>query len=74
MTGGRLKELAAIILIGEGVIWALRPRPHVRLWQFGPKGCRKFIGELAKRPNLNRALGATEAGLGLWWALRPASG
>lgn len=70
MIGRRFKEVAAIFLIGEGVVRALAPRSYMRLWAFGPKRYRNFIEAGAKRPNLARAVSAAEAGLGLWWALR----
>ena len=73
MIGRRFKEIAAIMMIGEGIIGALIPRRHVRLWDFGPKRYRKFIKASAKRPNLVRIASAAEAGLGIWWALRQAS-
>ncbi len=73
MTGRRFKEIAAIMMIGEGIIGALIPRRHMRLWEFGPKRYRKFIKASAKRPNLVRIASAAGAGLGLWWALRQAS-
>lgn len=73
MVGKRFKEIAAIIMIGEGIIGALIPGRHVRLWEFGPKRYRNFIKASAKRPNLFRIASAAEAGLGVWWALRQAS-
>ena len=73
MTGRRLKEIAANMMIGEGIIGALIPRRYMRLWDFGPKRYRKFIKASAKRPNLVRLASAAEAGLGVWLALRQAS-
>ncbi|MGE0128571.1 MAG: hypothetical protein AB7U82_10870 [Blastocatellales bacterium] len=73
MVGKRFKEIAAMMMIGEGIIGALTPRRHMRLWDFGPKKYRNFIKASAKRPNLIRIAAAAEAGLGVWWALRQAS-
>jgi hypothetical protein len=73
MVSRRVKEIAAILMIGEGIIGALIPRRHMRLWEFGPKRYRKFIKASAKRPNLIRSASAVGAGLGVWWALRQAS-
>ncbi len=73
MTGRRLKEIAAIMMIGEGVVGALIPRRYMRLWDFGPKRYRNFIKASAKRPNLVRIASVAEAGLGVWLALRQAS-
>jgi hypothetical protein len=73
MVGRRLKEIAAMTMIGEGIIGALYPRRHVLLWKFGPKKYRKFIEASARRPNLVRIAAAAGAGVGVWWALRQIS-
>ena len=69
----RLKELFALWMIGEGVIGSLRPKRYLQLWRFGPKAYRKFIDALTDHPNAMRVLCATEAGVGVWWALRQTS-
>jgi len=73
MVGRRFKEVAAIMMIGEGIVGALIPRRYMRLWDFGPKRYRKFIKASVKRPNLVRIASAAGAGVGVWWALRQAS-
>lgn len=73
MVGRRLKEIAAMAIIGEGIIGALYPRRHMRLWNFGPKKYRKFIEASARRPNLVRIAAGAGAGLGIWWAMRQIS-
>jgi hypothetical protein len=73
MVGRRLKEIAAMTMIGEGIIGALYPRRHILLWKFGPKKYRKFIEASARRPNLVRIAAAAGAGVGVWWALRQIS-
>ena len=70
MVGRRLKEIAAMTMIGEGIIGALYPRRHLLLWKFGPKKYRKFIEASARRPHLIRIAAGAGAGLGIWWALR----
>jgi hypothetical protein len=42
----------------------------MRLWRFGPKAYRNFIDALADHPQATRLMGAAEAGLGVWLALR----
>ena len=49
MVGRRLKEIAAMTMIGEGIIGALFPRRHTLLWKFGPKKYRRFIEASAMR-------------------------
>jgi hypothetical protein len=73
MVGRRLKEIAAMTIIGEGIIGSLFPRRHTLLWKFGPKKYRKFIDASARRPNLVRIAAGAGAGLGIWWALRQIS-
>lgn len=66
----RLKDLAAIVLIGDGVVGAVAPRRHSLLWRSGPAGYRALIGWFAQRPVLTRVLAVAEAAAGLWFALR----
>ena len=73
MVGRRLKEIAAMAMIGEGIIAAICPRQHTLLWKCGPRKYRKFIDGAARRPNLIRIAAGAGAGLGVWWALRQLS-
>jgi hypothetical protein len=66
----RLIETLAIGMIGSGIIGAIRPKRHMRLWRFGPNAYRDFIDALADRPRAARLMHAAEAGLGVWLALR----
>jgi hypothetical protein len=70
MTAAHLKELFALLLIGEGVVGVLYPEQHTRLWAFGPRPWRQFIEWWAERPDLLRLLWAGQAGVGLWLAAR----
>jgi hypothetical protein len=66
----RIKELAAILMIGDGVLSFVAPRRYTLLWEFGPEGFKRAIEAFAERPILTRVLGAAEAGLGLGIAVR----
>ena len=66
----RIKELAAIVMIGDGVLSFAVPRRHTLLWEFGPEGFKRAIEAFAEHPILTRVLGAAEAGLGLGLAVR----
>ena len=66
----QLKELAAMVLIGDGVVGFLSPRRHSLLWRFGPRPYRELMEAFAERPRLTRLLCVAEVGLGVWWALR----
>jgi hypothetical protein len=46
----RLIETPAIGMIGAGIIGAIRPKRHMRLWRFVPNACRDFFDALADRP------------------------
>lgn len=69
MSKRRVMEVAAMLMIGEGIICLFFPRRHVLLWKFGPPVYRDAMDKLAERPNLARALGLLEAALGLWLAV-----
>jgi len=60
----------AMVMIGDGLITALHPRRHARLWETGPDGLRRTMAWLEARPGLARALGLAEAAFGLWLADR----
>jgi hypothetical protein len=66
----RLKELLAMMMIGEGVIAAIAPRRHTLLWNTGPRPLRRLVVYFARRPQITRILGAAEVGLGYWLARR----
>lgn len=66
----RIKELAAIAVIGDGVVGLMAPRRHSLLWKIGPEGYQEILRWFAERPSLVRPLAATELGLGLMLALR----
>jgi hypothetical protein len=66
----RIAELAAMVVIGDGVIALVAPRRHSLLWRFGPEGYRRLMETFAGRPALVRVLAAVEVAGGLWLALR----
>ncbi|MGB3681915.1 MAG: hypothetical protein WA990_05460 [Rubrobacteraceae bacterium] len=72
--GRRIKELGAIVVIGDGVVGLVAPRRHSLLWKFGPEGYQEALRWFAGRPVLVRFLAAAdvaaELGLGLMLALK----
>ena len=46
------------------------PQSHVALWRNGPQGYRDLMDTFLENPNLTRAFGVAELGLGLWLAFR----
>ncbi len=70
MIARRLKEAAAIVLIGDGVIALVAPSRHSRLWQGGPLGYRRFMQAFIDNPNMTRLSAAGQIVSGLWLASR----
>ena len=70
MTAERMKELLALVLIGEGVVGMLNPVGHLRLWEMGPRPLRELVKWCEERPGLMRLVWAAQAGVGLWLATR----
>ncbi len=70
MTNRKLKKFAPMMMIGEGVLAALRPKRHSSLWK---SGLRNYWGLFERRDRgstLTRVLGVAGAGLGVLWLLR----
>jgi len=70
MVRKRLRETAAMLMIGDGVIGMLAPRAHSRLWTFGPRWYRKIMKWFAANPQALQVIAAAELGAGAWWAMR----
>ena len=66
----RIADLAAILMIGDGVVGFVSPRGHSLPWDFGPEGYRKAVEAFAEHPLLTRLVSAVEIGLGLGLAFR----
>lgn len=66
--------MAAIAMVGDGVVGFVAPRRHSLLWKAGPKGYQEAIRWFAERPGLVRFLAAAESSAGLWLALRQYEG
>lgn len=66
----RLKDVAAMLLVGDAVLAFAMPEKRVRLWHTGPDWWEKLVTPLRERPNLVRLLSVAEAGAGLWLAVR----
>lgn len=70
MAAKRLREIIAIILIGDGVVGLLDPKRHVGLWRRGPEPYREAMVAFSKRPWITRTLSAAEAITGIMIAHR----
>lgn len=70
MVQQRIAEIAALLLIGDGMVGMLQPERHTRLWRRGPAPYRAAMEPFVRHSWLPRILGAVETGAGLWWASR----
>ena len=70
MKSEQIKELIAMLAIGDGVVAFVQPERHALLWRFGPKRYRETMEAFADNPTLTRLLGAVEVALGIWLASR----
>mgnify|MGYP001050338061 CR=1 FL=1 len=66
----RLKEVVAILAIGDGVLATAWPAQHSQLWRFGPRFWTTAMDTFAAHATLTRTLGAAELAFGLWLAAR----
>lgn len=66
-------EVAGMLLIGDGLMAAVDPRRHARLWRDGPEGWRASMAWFEDHPAAARAIGMAEAALGFWLAARQVS-
>jgi hypothetical protein len=70
MRSQRIKEMVAMTLIGDGVLTAVDPERHMKLWRLGPKACTRTVDALTRRPVVSRVLGVAATVMGVWWASR----
>jgi hypothetical protein len=61
----QIKYLAAIVLIGDGVLALVRPHRDAQAWHLGPEAWKGLMRFLSDRPALLRAIGAAEIAGGL---------
>ena len=70
MNVDRIREIGAIILIGDGVVALTQPRRHTRLWRSGPRPYQQAMQTFIERPGITRALSLAQIAFGLWLAGR----
>ncbi len=66
----KLINMGAMLLVGDGLLTAFRPRKETFLWKNGPKPYRAVMEAAAARPDLARIFGLLEFGVGIWLASR----
>ena len=70
LTKKRWKHFAAMALIGDGVMAAVRPQHDALAWKGGPRPWKELMEFLHDRPVLTRAIGVAQVAGGIWWALQ----
>jgi hypothetical protein len=70
MNAKHLNEICALMLVGDGVLTAVDPKRHLKLWRLGPRPCMRAMDTLVRHPGITRALGVAAAVAGVWWASR----
>ena len=66
----RTAEMAAIFMIGDGILGLLQPRRHVALWRSDVPAADALVEPFADRPARRRGYGLIQIAGGLWLATR----
>jgi hypothetical protein len=66
----RTSEMAAIFMIGDGVLGLLQPQRHVALWRSKVRAADLLVRPFANKPVRRRAYGALQIAAGLILASR----
>ncbi len=68
--GSRAAEMAAIFMVGDGLIGLLQPRRHVDLWKDDALGTEKLVQPFVDRPGRRRLYAVVQIAAGLALAAR----
>ena len=66
----RAAEMAAIFMVGDGLIGLLQPRRHVDLWKDDALGTEKLVKAFVDRPGRRRLYAVMQIAAGLALAAR----
>ena len=70
MWAKRIKDIVAMLLIGDGALTLIASRNRALVWRFGPEGLRRSANWQVDHPLLMRLEGAASMGLGVLPAWR----
>ncbi len=71
MNARRILDVLAVIFVGDGLLWVVAPRSRGRIWHAGPRLVKRFVERVTlERPYEARLIGAAQAIIGVWMALR----
>lgn len=62
---GRAVEMAAVFMIGDGLLGLLQPRRHVELWEEDAAGTEVLVAPFRGKPGRRRLYGALQIAAGL---------
>lgn len=68
--GSRATEMAAIFMVGDGLIGLLQPRRHVDLWKDDALGTEALVKPFVDRPGRRRLYAVVQIAAGLALAAR----
>ena len=68
--GSRAAEMAAIFMVGDGLMGLLQPRRHVDLWKDDALGTEKLVKPFVDRPGRRRLYAVVQIAAGLALASR----
>ncbi|GAA0673944.1 hypothetical protein FHT00_001461 [Sphingomonas insulae] len=63
-------EMAAIFMVGDGLIGLAQPRRHVDLWKRDALGTEAVVAPFVDRPGRRRLYAVAQIAAGLWLASR----
>ena len=63
------KHVAAMLVIGDGVMALVRPQWDAEVWAVGPEWWKRSMRFFRDRPALTRVIAAAQIAGGIWWAL-----
>jgi len=66
----RAAEMAAVFMIGDGLLGLLQPKRHVKLWRSDVAAVDILVRPFAKHPERRRLYGVAQAAAGLFLASR----
>ena len=66
----RAAEMAAIFMVGDGLIGLLQPRRHIDLWKDDALGTEKLVSPFVDRPGRRRLYAVMQIAAGLALAAR----
>ena len=66
----RIAEMAAIFMVGDGLVALVQPRRHVDLWRESALGAEVAVKPFVDRPGRRRLYALAQIGAGLWLASR----